>query len=262
MMTHNDFLKIEKQFHAYTRPFVDRAKDPYPFVLKQAHTARVCRAMAMLCESLGLDASRTARACAAAMVHDMGRFPQFAVFHTYSDARSKNHAALGCREIVRSNILSHLSLTDRQLILRAVALHNRPRLSRGLGAQLDRIARLLRDADKIDIYRVMKAHYRSAANGSQTFLTHNLPDDGRVSGELVDRLASGREIPYSSVSSLNDMKLFQISMIQDLNFPAAVRAVLDMGVVEVILDSMPGFSGFKSLEQRLNVYLEKAASNS
>ena len=30
MMTHDDFLKIEKQFYAYTRPFVDRAENPYP----------------------------------------------------------------------------------------------------------------------------------------------------------------------------------------------------------------------------------------
>lgn|GEM_PF-2484991 len=84
--------------------------------------------------------------------------------------------------------------------------------------------------------------------------THNLADDGRVSGGLVDRL----EISYRRVSNLNDMKLFQISMIQDLNFPAAVRAVLDINVIEVILDSMPCLSGLKSLKNSLNAYLEKA----
>lgn len=61
-MTHDDFLKIEKQFHAYASPFVDKAEDPYPFVLKQTHTARVCRAMEMLCASLDLDSSKTTRA--------------------------------------------------------------------------------------------------------------------------------------------------------------------------------------------------------
>lgn len=259
MMTHDDFLKIEKQFYAYTRPFVDRAKDSYPFVLKQEHTARVCRAMEMLCASLDLDGPKTARACAAAMVHDMGRFLQFAVFHTYSDARSKNHAALGCREIVRSNILSHLSVIDRQLILRAVALHNRPRLTAKLGRDLTLLARLLRDADKIDIFNVMKNHYLNP-DSSHGFLTYNLHDDGKIPKMAAQALLETRQNHLSYVTTLNNMKVFQAGMVYDLNFPAAAAAILDLEVIPVLLSGIPPSDLITRLEQGLLDHLNFLAA--
>ncbi|WP_321413897.1 HD domain-containing protein [uncultured Desulfobacter sp.] len=260
MMTREDLLKIEEQFNAYTKPFVDRAKDAYPFVLKQEHTARVCRAMEMLCVSLGLDAPKTARACAAAMVHDMGRFPQFAVFHTYSDALSKNHAALGCREIVRSKILSHLPVTDRQLILRAVALHNRPRLSGKYGRDLNLLARLLRDADKIDIFGVMKDHYLNP-DLSHGFITHDLNDDGKIPETAARELLETRQNDLSYVNTLNSMKVFQAGMVYDLNFPAAAAAVLDLEVIPVLLSGIPPSDLITGLEQALLDHLKFLASS-
>lgn len=259
MMTPDDFLEIEKQFYAYTMPFVDRAEDPYPFVLKQEHTTRVCRAMEMLCASLDLDSPTTVRACAAAMVHDMGRFPQFAVFHTFSDARSKNHAALSCREIVRSNILSRLSATDRQLILRAVALHNRPRLSAKLGGDLNLLARLLRDADKIDIFYVMKDHYLNP-DSSHSFITHDLCDDGKVPEKVALSLLETRQNGLRHVNTLNGMRVFQAGMVYDLNFPAAAAAILDLEVIPVVLGGIPASDLITRLEQALLEHLKGLAS--
>nr|WP_321402976.1 HD domain-containing protein [uncultured Desulfobacter sp.] len=259
MMTHDDFLKIEKQFYVYTKPFVERAKDAYPFVLKQEHTARVCRAMEMLCRSLDLDCPTTARACAAAMVHDMGRFPQFALFHTYSDARSKNHAALGCREIMRSKILSHLSVTDRRLILRAVALHNRPRLSGTYGRDLALLARLLRDADKIDIFGVMKDHYLNPDAG-HGFITHDLHDDGEIPQTTVRELLETRQNDLSHVNTLNSMRVFQAGMVYDLNFPAAAAAILNLEVIPILLGGIPPSKLIIRLEQALLEHLKALAS--
>ncbi len=259
-MTHEDFLKIETQFYAYTQPFVDRAEDPYPFVLKREHTVRVCRAMEMLCASLDLDGSKTSRACAAAMVHDMGRFPQFAVFHTYSDARSKNHAAIGCKEIMRSKILSHLSVTDRQLILRAVALHNRPRLSRTYGRDLSLLARLLRDADKIDIFGVMKDHYLNP-DSSHGFITHDLPNDGKIPERAAHVLLETRQNDLSYVNTLNNMRVFQAGMVYDLNFPAAAAAILDLEVIPVLLGGIPPSDLIIRLEQALLDHLKSLASS-
>ena len=91
------------------------------------------------------------------------------------------------------------------------------------------------------------------------YITHNLPDDGRVSRKFVNRLLKDRSIHYNEVDTLNDMKLFQVSMIQDLNFPAAFRAVIEMGVVAVILGSMPGDQVPEELAQELNARLGRAA---
>ncbi|WDP92060.1 MAG: HD domain-containing protein [Desulfobacter sp.] len=258
-MTEDDLKLIEIRFREYTDAYISRAGDPYPFTLKQAHTLRVCENILMLAGSLKLDGQTVLLAHAAALAHDLGRFPQFEIYGTFSDPLSRNHGALGVGVLVKQGMLAELDRGDRQMVLRAVALHNRPRLPSGLAPELDLLSRLLRDADKIDIYRVMKAHYLGEGNGSRSFITHRLPDDGRFSRKFVDRLMAGRAIPYNEVASLNNMKLFQLGMARDLNFSAAFRAVMAMGVVDAILGSMPDSPMLEELGRVLNARLEKAA---
>ena len=259
-MSPDDFLKVKQQFYSFTRPFEDQAKDPYPFVLKREHTDRVCDAMQMLCASLALDEQKTARACTAAMVHDMGRFPQFARYQTYNDSQSKNHAALSCGQIVSTMILSHLPHADRRLILKAVALHNQPRVPQGLGPDLDQLARLLRDADKIDIYHVMKAHYLSRET-NHGFITHDLDDDGQVPGAVVKALLDTRQNNYAGVTTLNAMKVFQAGMVYDLNFPAAAAAIRDMAVIPVLLSGIPESDLIRLLKLDLQNCLDTLAES-
>ena len=258
-MNEYDLKQLETRFRDYTEGFIRRAEDDRPYTLKQEHTMAVARHITMLAESIGMGEGVIRLVRAAALVHDLGRFSQFERFNTFSDARSRNHAALGAGEMVRQGILSGISRGDRRLILRAVALHNRPRLPRGLTPELDRLSRLLRDADKIDIYRVMAELYRSRENGSENFITHNLKDDGKVSGELLSQIRAGRSVPYSRVATLNDLKLFQVSMVYDLNFPAAAGAVLDMDIIDTILGSMPQSDGLADLGRTLAAHLTGAA---
>ncbi len=256
-MNQDDLKTLENRFHAYVAPFVAGAQDPEPYRLKQIHTNRVCDNISMLARSLDLSLAQSNIARATALFHDVGRFPQFESYGTFSDLLSKNHAALGVGVMSKHNLLEGVPGQERQLMLRAVTLHNRPRLPPGLEPPLSILARLLRDADKIDIYKVMLELYLGAENGKSSFITHDQKDDGRISGSLADEILSGKGIHYNRVSSLNDMKLFQLSMIYDLNFPAAFAVIRDRQVVQVILDSMPASPKLEVLARVMTDYIDK-----
>ncbi|HCY85548.1 MAG TPA: diguanylate cyclase [Desulfobacteraceae bacterium] len=247
-MNKDKLKRLEQQFLAYTSPFIQRADDPEPYIVKQDHTFRVAENMGMLAGSLDLDDRQGCIARAAALLHDLGRFPQFEAWGTFIDRRSVNHAALGLRVIIREGFLGGIPQTERRLILRTVALHNRPRLPRCLPDRLDCLARMLRDADKLDIYRVMLELYQRPVNGQTSFITHDRVDDGKISDDIANDILAGREVRLSRVTTLNDMKLFQLGMLADLNFPAAFRKVQHMGVVRIILGSMPKSPLLRSLE--------------
>ena len=255
-MTPDALKTLEFQIQAYMTRIADQAADPAPFKLKQAHTERVRGHIQRLSEALGLDSRSGVRAEAAALIHDLGRFPQYMRFNTFSDPLSTNHAALSAGVVCREKLLRFVARYDRQLILRAVALHNRRSLPQGLSPDLDCLARLLRDADKMDIFGVMVSLYKNGS-GVRSFITHNLPDDGQIRKELVDRMMTGNGIPYSDVATLNDLKLSQLSMIYDLNFPGAAAHALAQGVVQKILRSMP--QDLSDLEFCLLRYLEQMA---
>ncbi|MCG8614667.1 MAG: HD domain-containing protein [Desulfobacterales bacterium] len=245
-MTKNDLKMLEQKFLAYTGPFITGAKDPEPHTVKKDHTFRVADNIEKLARSLELGEKEIIIARAAALLHDLGRFLQFETWGTFIDRRSVNHAALGVRVIKREGFLDGISRPEQRLILRSIALHNRPRLPRCLTYRLDRLARLLRDADKLDIYRVMLDLYQRPVNGETSFITHDRVDDGNISADIAEDILAGREVRLSRVTTLNDMKLFQVGMLTDLNYPAAFRTVQEMGVVRIILGSIRNDAGPES----------------
>jgi len=65
-----------------------------------------------------------------------------------------NHAVLGAKTLLERNVLRDLPKRERSLIVRAVALHNVFILPVGLDDEILLHAKLIRDADKLDIWRV------------------------------------------------------------------------------------------------------------
>lgn len=260
-MTPEDLNLTEKKFYSYTSTFISGASDPGPYLLKQKHTAGVCTNMDILTESIGLPLPEKTIARATALLHDIGRFSQFKIFGTFSDPVSRNHAALGTGVIIRNKFLPPLPKKERRLILRAIALHNRADIPEKLPHDLLRLTRLLRDADKLDIFRVMTALYLSKDKKKSGYITHNLPDNGKIPDELIDMLISGKRPDYSLVKSLNDMKLFQLSMIYDLNFPVSFDIIKEKEVVGIYAGSMPGSPKMDLLKEVMNNYIEKKRQN-
>lgn len=120
-------------------------------------------------------------------------------------------------------ILNRLNKEDQAQIINAVAHYNVFDLPEKIEPETRKLTDLVRDADKIDIYRVMISLYRKNVRGKTSFITHHLPDDSRISPERVKDIQKRQMIDIKNVRSLNDMKLMQISWVFDLNFPASIE---------------------------------------
>ncbi len=122
--------------------------------LKIIHTNHVVAIMEQLCKRRGLDPHLTSLALICAQFHDIGRFEQLKRYDTFLDHMSVNHALLSCRILWEKGILSGLSGTDRQMVLTAIANHNKLEIDRSVPKSFLPLCRLIRDADKCDIFRV------------------------------------------------------------------------------------------------------------
>ena len=152
---------LEQWFSGYCRSFYtpDQA-DQKNILLKEEHTHNVVRNMAELAQSLRLDAAGPdAAAEAVALFHDVGRFPQYARYKTFRDSISTNHAALGAAVLIEQKVLARLPRSERDLIVRAVTLHNVFSIPAGLDEETLRAVKMIRDADKLDIWRVFMEFY-------------------------------------------------------------------------------------------------------
>ncbi len=225
--------ELKRWFDAYT----GRLFGPDDYVnrhlrLKQEHTRRTCGEMLYLAGRLALDDNDRRIAEAVALLHDVGRFPQFATYRTYNDLKSVDHGRLGVEVLDRERVLEPLRPQERDWIRTAVAHHGRMALPVGLNGQALLFLKLIRDADKLDILRVVTDVYRRRREDPKEFSFEiELPDEPRVSPEVLDAVLSGRLVEYRVFQTLNDIRLCQIGWVYDLNFVASLEKLKASAVV-------------------------------
>ncbi len=142
-------------FESYVKPYLETDEEGQRnILLKIVHTRKVCEAMALLCAGENLSAEETRIASAVALLHDVGRFPQYRRWRTFRDSDSDNHARLAIDVIREERLLDNLGRQEQLLIEEAVRFHNLLELPSQAQSPTRLFIKLIRDADKIDIWRV------------------------------------------------------------------------------------------------------------
>lgn len=241
-MQKGDLEFFKKWFLGY----VDRFSSPEAFIqenikLKIEHTARVCENILLLAkaEKVGEEGCRLAEAIA--LFHDLGRFEQFKKYRTFKDSESEDHALLGERILKKSGVLSSLPLREKVLILKAVEYHNLIEISECAenSGELLFYSKLIRDADKLDILKLVSEDYEKEEEFRNPVLEFNVPDTPRCSENVIADFLNNSIVKFTDVRNRNDTKLFRLSWIFDINFPVTLALLKEYGYLETILSSMP-----------------------
>ena len=229
--------------------------------LKVDHTRKVCDAIVDIGKSLNLSRKDLCIAEACALLHDIGRFEQFRRYRTFSDARSEDHAALGVKVLKETRVMDRLAPATADTVLWAVGYHNRASLPDGEDGPRLFFLKLLRDADKVDIWRVVTQYYQNAGNNRNHTIELDLPDRDQVSDPVYKALMNGRLVQMADLKTLNDFKLLQIGWIYDVNFPRTFQIVRQNGYLETIRDALPqGSVRVAKIYERARTYLERNSS--
>lgn len=122
--------------------------------LKIVHTLAVAEVMDRLTKSLKLSEKQQELAHICAAFHDIGRFEQVKRYDTFLDQFSVDHAGLGCEILEEEGFLNDMAPKEREMVLTAIRNHNRFRIEEGLDEETLLLCKLIRDADKCDIFRV------------------------------------------------------------------------------------------------------------
>ena len=137
---------------------------PVMMQLKRTHTAFVVKNAELIADGEGFTPEEREVALAAALLHDTGRYEQLRRFNTFRDSDSVDHAVFS-HDIVKSlGWLDQVSGEVREVILKAVLYHNRrdlpPEIEQSNNPTnrtlLGAASHTVRDADKLDIFRVLE----------------------------------------------------------------------------------------------------------
>jgi hypothetical protein len=235
-----DFQKLQQWFTDYVATFKDL--DPEGLrniLLKEDHTLRVVACMDALAAGEMLDSGETLIARTVALLHDVGRFPQYRRWRTFRDSESTNHARLSLEVIRSERLLEKLPDGERLLIEEAIRFHNLLAVPEQVASPTDRFIRLIRDADKLDIWRVFLEYYQLPEAERASAVGLGFPDLPEVTPACLDALACGVVVRLDQARVLNDFKVLQISWVYDLSFATTRRLLLERNYLTQLAATLP-----------------------
>ena len=252
-------------FREWFSDYVNNLDSVDPFVCenikwKYEHSIRVCNNILLLAKSEGVDEKGCRLAEAIALFHDVGRFEQFIRYRTFKDSESENHALFGIKILRNAGILEHLSEGERHLILKAIEYHNLKEIPESTrnSDELIFYSELIRDADKIDILRLLSKNYDEVGNVKNCILEGNMPDTTGCSRSIVKDILNNKIVTLEDVSNLNDIKLYHLSWVFDINFPATHSILKKHRYVDTIISFMPETEEICGLTEHVRNYLGEA----
>lgn len=227
--------------------------------LKIDHTYRVAGLCQRIAESLGLSEPDVDIAWLLGMLHDIGRFEQIRRFGTFNDAQSVDHAEFGADLLFKEGLIRKFAegyyeecelaepenQEDEQIIKNnehhnkdtgllemAIRQHNKYRVKEDLTERQRMFCDILRDADKVDIFKVnadipMEIIYD---------VTTEELKSGVISKEVLESFYKKETVLKSVRRSAVDHIVGHISLLFELVYKESYRQAKEQGYVYKLLD--------------------------
>jgi hypothetical protein len=258
-MTQDDLIFFRKWFSVYCTSFYSSdSEDQKNIALKEEHTFQVCRNSIAIARGLSLNENQTLLAETTALFHDIGRFPQYARYRTFKDSISVNHGLLGAQTLSSEKILERLSAAEQEIILRSVTFHNAFSVPKKEKEDIIFFIQLIRDADKLDIWRVFLEFYESPLESKASAVSLGLPDLPEYTPEVLSSLHKKEIVSLLTVKTLNDFKLLQLSWIFDLNFKPSFHLLFERDYLKRIIAHLPQTAEINAVSSLLKEFIRQS----
>ena len=225
--------ELTRLYDAYVDGFRDAQGElPEMMQLKRRHTGFVVENATAIAAGEKFTPAEREAAQVAALLHDTGRYEQLKRYDTFRDSDSVDHAVFS-HDIVKSlGWLETLGAEpdSRSAVLAAVLYHNRRELPGGLDPLTERLAHTVRDADKLDIFRVLEEQTRRTDWKTDAKAFWNLPAFAPLNPTVVDCIERREPVDYQNIRSLADFVIIQVGwMLADLHFATSRRLCRERG---------------------------------
>jgi len=224
--------KLTEIYDAYVDGYRDaNGVLPVMMHLKRVHTDKVVRNAQAIAQGEEFPDELAQAVAIAALLHDTGRYEQLAKYNTFRDSESVDHAVFSHDIVEEKGWLD--GYERKNAVLDAVLFHNRRELPSGLDPFTLACSKTVRDADKLDIFRVLEDQIENTDWHHDSRAFWNLAVSAPPNPEVVGCIERGESVDYQAIKSLSDFVLIQVGwMISGLEYATSRRLCRERGHLE------------------------------
>lgn len=224
-------MNIEKAIEEF-KNYTENYKQYGPKVERKiGHSLRVMEEAGNLAKSLNLTQEEIELAKIIGLLHDIGRFEQIKIHKTFADHKSIDHGDLGVEILKKDNYLRCFIEETKydRIILKAIINHNKFKIEDGLTEEELFWAKIIRDADKLDIF------YEGAEMFWNTEEERKEVSESDFSPEVIEMFEKGQIIDRKIVQTKADGIVSFIAFMNDINFEYSYNRIKEQNYINKIL---------------------------
>ena len=231
-----DFEDVLYTFLQYAKDYDDSDTGIERKIL---HTFRVAKISRRIASGLKMSPEDVELVWFIGILHDTGRFEQERRYGTFVDSESVDHAELGADILFRDGLIERFPTEGlpegwKLLSERAVRLHNKLVLPEEFDERTLTFCRLIRDADKADIFRVIATTSFEERVGTAR---GRFTDEPGASAEVMACVYEHRCVPRRLVRSVFESYVANCCMAFELDFDETRRIVREQGFLRKLLEA-------------------------
>ena len=232
----NEFLKYTEKFN-FEKEGIKR---------KQLHSLRVMGESKKVAKALKLNKEEIELAELIGLLHDIGRFEQYNRENEQCNEMLLDHANLGVEILVKDDYIKKY-IDDKYyipIILKAIKNHNKLKIEDDLNEEELLYAKIIRDADKLDIFYEGVEIYWNTKKEKENI------ENSKISSKIEEQLKNEKQVKKlgNERNDTVDSLLMLLSYIYDINFRKTLERIDKENYVNKILNRFD-FKDEKTKEQ-------------
>lgn len=231
-----DFEKCRLAFDEYTDYYDKSQKE---ISLKYHHSYAVSNLMAELAFRLDLSKEEIILAKVIGLLHDIGRFEEVRKNGGFLDIKI-DHATESCDYLFEQGHIREFvdSRKYDSIIKNAIIYHNKLNLPKLKGKEL-LFCQMVRDMDKVDIYKQLAAHY------------HFSFDVEKINKGVLESFKDKKLVNKIDIKTNSDEVLLYLSYIFDINFEESFDILVNTDNFDLFLSTIEIESNSEKLWKKI-----------
>ncbi len=252
-----DIKHAQMAFRDYVKPYdITNGK----IELKIKHTFRTVEVAKKIAEDLNLNEEQCLLAELISLLHDIGRFEQVRIYNTFRDDESIDHADLGVKILFEDGKIRKFIQDTKydDIIYKAVKNHNKFQIEEGLKEEELLQAKIVRDADKTDIFARFALDVELCKN---VLYDYKEMAKQTVSPKIMEKFAKYEQVNRNEFKRDIDSYINIIAFIFDYNFITGLKIIKQNHYIERTMEPICTCENTKEQMQTIiniaNTYIEE-----
>lgn len=226
--------KAKKSFNNYISKYNNQTDSS--FNLKLVHTMHVVKLAEFISRQMNLSEEDINLAKLIALLHDIGRFEEIKTLNKFDSVRN-DHALYASKILFDDNLIRDFVNDDSydNIIKKAIENHNKLCIESGLNHSELLHSRIIRDADKLDNFRVRSEESICAIFPSK-FKTIEEFNNSLISDTVYQSILNGKCVNIKDMKYPLDYWLCTLAFIFDFNFKETFLVVKNNNYINTLID--------------------------